>query len=146
MTSWPHNELLLLKTKTLKLQFLIFILLALKNVKGCKFWCHIVGIKMNGNKICFLWHPAWPRNDLLLLKSKIQLAHQYLFIASNTHNHVAQQGHGQRKNWSFGHQIVKKSLLWLIFESLSKVFSSLYYATFLLENNNTFAHQDTKVA
>jgi hypothetical protein len=39
-----------------------------------------------------------PQNDLLLLKTKVQLAHQYLFMASNTLDHVAQQGHGQRKN------------------------------------------------
>jgi hypothetical protein len=32
----------------------------------------------------FLWHQAWPHNELLLLKTKVQQAHQYLFMASNT--------------------------------------------------------------
>ena len=50
------------------------------------------------NKKYLLWHQAWPHNDLLLLKTKVQRAHQYLFMASNTLDHVAQKGHGQRNS------------------------------------------------
>ena len=42
---WPHNDLLLLKSKSLKLRFSEGILdtyfFGLKNVKDSKFWCHI---------------------------------------------------------------------------------------------------------
>ena len=42
--AWPHNDLLLLKTKTLKLRFLQGTLdicfVGLKNVKDSQFWCH----------------------------------------------------------------------------------------------------------
>ena len=59
----------------------------LKNVKNSQFWCHIVWKKINGNKICFLWHQAWPHNDLLLLKTKVQLLHHtYLWPPLIWHN------------------------------------------------------------
>ena len=42
--AWPHNDLLLLKSKTLKLHFSQSILdiyfVDLKNVKDSQFWCH----------------------------------------------------------------------------------------------------------
>ena len=50
------------------------------------------------NKKYFLSHQAWPHKNLLLLKTKVQQAHQYLFMASNTLDHVAQKGHGQRNS------------------------------------------------
>ena len=49
------------------------------------------------NKKYFLLH-QWPHNDLLLLKTKVQQARQYLFMASNTLDHAAQKGHGQRNS------------------------------------------------
>ena len=51
--AWPHNNLLLLKSKTLKLRFLQGILdiyfVGLKNVKDSQFWCHI----FQKNKVLF---------------------------------------------------------------------------------------------
>ena len=59
------------------------------------------------NKKYFLWHQAWPHNDLLLLKTKVQQAHQYLFMASNTLDNLAQKGNGKRNGLSYGHQIFR---------------------------------------
>ena len=62
-------------------------LFCLPYVKNSQFWCHIVWKKMNGNKIYFLWHQAWPHNDLLLLKTKVQLLHHtYLWPPLIWHN------------------------------------------------------------
>ena len=54
--AWPHNDLLLLKSKNLKLHFLqgilfvaFFGLFGLKNVKDSQFWCYIV----QKNKVLF---------------------------------------------------------------------------------------------
>ena len=52
----------------------------LKNVKNFQFWCHIVLKKWMAIKSIFLWHQAWPHNDLLILKTKVQvLHHTYLW-------------------------------------------------------------------
>ena len=55
--AWPHNDLLLLKTKTLKLRFLQGTLdicfVGLKNVKDSQFWCHIVQKKLMAIKYIF---------------------------------------------------------------------------------------------
>ena len=95
--AWPQNDLLLLKTKTLKLRFckvhLIFILSALKMLKTPNFDVTLFEKKMNGNKIYFLWHQAWPHNDLLLLKTKVQLLHHtYLWPPLMWHNKAMDKG------------------------------------------------------
>ena len=51
---WPHNDLLLLKSKTLKLRFSQCTILDInfvghKNVKDSQFWCHI----FQKNKVLF---------------------------------------------------------------------------------------------
>ena len=49
--------------------------------------------KMNGNKIYFLWHQAWPHNYLLLLKTKVQLLHHtYLWPPLMWHNKAMDKG------------------------------------------------------
>ena len=48
---------------------------------------------MNGNKIYFLWHQAWPHNDLLLLKTKEQLLHHtYLWPPILWHSKAMDKG------------------------------------------------------
>ena len=58
-------------------------------------------LPLKPNEIYFFWQQAWLHNEVLLLKNELQLA-------SNTLDHVAQQGHIQRKNWSYSHQIFRK--------------------------------------
>ena len=45
----------------------------------------------------------WPHNDLRLLKTKLQLAPNTYFMASNSLDHVPKQGNGQRNKWNYGH-------------------------------------------
>ena len=48
---------------------------------------------MNGNKIYFLWHQAWPHNDLPLLKTKVQLLHHtYLWPPLMWNNNAMDKG------------------------------------------------------
>ena len=96
-TFWPHNDLRLSKNKTLKLRFckvhLIFILLALKMLKTPNLDVTLFEKKMNCNKIYFLLHQAWPHNDLLLLKTKVQLLHHtYLCPPLMWHNKAMDKG------------------------------------------------------
>jgi hypothetical protein len=49
---------------------------------GCpiKIWTTLWGCFLKVNKEYFLWHQAWPHNDLLLLKTEVQyLWHTYLW-------------------------------------------------------------------
>ena len=52
--AWPHNDLLLLKTKTWKLRFLMFIFLAIKMLKIPNFHVTLFEKKINGNEIFFV--------------------------------------------------------------------------------------------
>ena len=51
--TWPYNDLLLLKTKTWKLRFLIFIFLAIKMLRIPNFDVTLSEKKINGNEIFF---------------------------------------------------------------------------------------------
>ena len=51
--AWPHNDLRLLKTKTLKLRFLIFILLVLKMLKIPNFYVTLFEEKWMAMKYIF---------------------------------------------------------------------------------------------
>jgi hypothetical protein len=54
---------------------------------------HCLKKKMNGDKIYFLWHQEWPHNDLLLLKTKVQLLHHtYLWPPLMLHNKAMDKG------------------------------------------------------
>ena len=95
--AWPQNDLLLLKAKTLKLCFckvhLIFILSALKMLKTPNFDVTLFEKKLMTIKYIFLWHQAWLHNDLLLLKTKLQLLHHtYLWPPLKWHNKAMDKG------------------------------------------------------
>ena len=94
---WPHNDLRLSKNKTLKLRFckihLIFILLALKMLKTPNFDVTLLEKNEWQKNGVFLWHQAWPHNDLLHFKTKLQLLHHtYLWPPLMWHNKAMDKG------------------------------------------------------
>ena len=53
----------------------------------------LMQIPLKVNKIHFLWHQGWPHNDLLLLKTKVQLLHHtYLWPPILWHSKAMHKG------------------------------------------------------